>query len=271
MIVDLHCHSTASDGSLSPGELIQRAADQDVELLSLTDHDTIAGYQGLDVPAGLRLVGGIELSCVWSGVTVHIVGLGIDLDSEVMQAVEQRQGEARERRAQVIAERLERRGFVGVYDHARAGAGSRPLGRPDFARALVELGHVASESEAFDRYLGAGKIGDVKAMWPELATVLEWILLSGGVPVLAHPLYYRMTATKLRALIAAFVEAGGVAMEVCSGKPSADDLRYSRRLCEQFGLEASIGSDFHQPLAWNELGRDSAVAHDLPGVWERWL
>ncbi len=118
---------------------------------------------------------------------------------------------------------------------------------------------------------GAGKIGDVKAMWPALATVVQWIREAGGVAVLAHPLHYKLTATKLRALIADFAAAGGEAMEVSNGRPSNDELSYARRLCKQFGLEASVGSDFHRPTPWSELGCDVALAGDCPPVWRRWL
>lgn len=272
MIVDLHCHSTASDGSLAPQALIDRAAGQGVALFSITDHDTVDAYADLEVPEAMRLLPGVEFSCVWAGVTVHVLGLGIDLESATMTAAVERQRGAREERAQVIAQRLAKRGIDGAYEGARTLAGERrALGRPDFARFMVECGHVGSMAEAFDRHLGNGKVGDVKATWPSLAEVVAWIREAAGVAVLAHPLHYRLTATRLRALITAFIEAGGEAMEVCNGRPRPDELRHARQLCRQFGLEASIGSDFHRPAAWCELGCDVALAGECAPVWRRWL
>ncbi len=269
--VDLHSHSTASDGSLAPQELLERAAGQGVSLFSITDHDTVGAYEQLSVPQGMQLLPGVELSCVWSGVTVHVVGLDVALDSSPLGAALMQQDDARRQRAQVIGERLAKRGFDGAYKGALALAGNRAVGRPDFAQFLVSAGHVQSVNEAFDRYLGAGKIGDVKAMWPALATVVQWIREAGGVAVLAHPLHYKLTATKLRALIADFAAADGEAMEVSNGRPSNDELSYARRLCQQFGLEASVGSDFHRPTPWNELGCDVKLAGECPPVWRRWL
>jgi len=272
VIVDFHTHTLMSDGALSPAELIERAVAQGVQSLSITDHDTLAAYRELAVPDGLDIIPGVEFSCVWSGVTVHILGLNIDLDSEPLQAAVREQEAARGQRAELIAERLAKRGMEGMLAAAQAEAGQRQaLGRPDFARALLARGEVSSIQQAFTRYLGAGKIGDVKSQWPELAKVVDWITGAGGIAVLAHPLHYKLTRAKLRRLLVDFIEAGGRAMEVANGRQwTQQDLDYLRGCCRELGLQASIGSDFHAENRWTELGCDTALVGDCVPVWQSW-
>ncbi len=273
MIIDLHCHSTASDGSLSPVDLVRRAEAQGVELLAITDHDVIDGYLAVqEGSSALQLVSGVELSCCWGKTAIHVLGLRFDPANPVLVAGLQAQQQARVERAQMIAGRLAKKGFDGTYQGAcRIAAGSQ-LGRPHFARFLLEQGHVSSIAQAFKRYLGAGKIGDVKQVWPELAEVLGWVAAAGGAAVLAHPLHYKMTATKLRALIADFKEAGGQGLEVISGKQSKDRTTYLAHLCERFELQASCGSDFHQPgMTWSELGNTGRLPSTCQPVWADWV
>ncbi|SMF63950.1 hypothetical protein SAMN02745866_04112 [Alteromonadaceae bacterium Bs31] len=273
-IYDLHCHSTFSDGSLSPEELLQRAADKGVNTLALTDHDTFAGYARAERQAtalGLHMVTGIELSTQWAGRGIHVVGLNIDLQSAVMCEVVQLQERAREERAVAIAERLSKAGVAAALEGARRYAGEGAIGRPHFARYLVESGVVANMSQAFKRYLGAGKVGDVKNRWPEMAQAVEWIRQGGGVPVLAHPAKYKMTRTKLCVLTEQFKEAGGLAIEVISGKQPVGLAENLARIAHQFGLAGSCGSDFHAPgQIWQELGRFDPMPSSIPAVWELW-
>lgn len=281
MLIDFHTHSNASDGTLSPLELVARALERNISLLAITDHDTVDGYKQAaahhgESAANLQLIPGIEFSCVWSGTTIHVLGLGIDCEHPAMRAGVSRMAVAREERAQKIAERLDKRGFAGALAGARSQAGESQLGRPHFAAWMVEQGHVASPNAAFDRYLGQGKPGDVKAFWPDLAEVVEWIEVSGGAAVIAHPLKYRFTGMKLRRLITAFVEAGGSGIEVRSGRQTADQVAHLRRLAQTFDLEISIGSDFHRDSTYGApLGVDLQVElrtdAGLRGVWERWL
>lgn len=273
MLADLHCHTTASDGSLSAVELVQRAQQQGVELLAITDHDTMEGYFAARQYTGAapELVPGIELSSVWGKFSIHIVGLNVNPDSEVLQQGIARQGKARQQRAQVIASQLEKHGFEGAYQGASALAGSGQVGRPHFAQFLVDQGHVRSTAEVFKKYLGAGKPGDVKALWPSMEEVIGWIVDSGGVPVLAHPLHYKMTATRLRALIADFKAQGGLALEVISGRQTADRTQYLQDLCQRFQLASSCGSDFHRPgQAWCELGAGCSLPERSRPVWALW-
>ena len=276
VLIDFHTHTSASDGALSPCELMARAAARKVEFLAITDHDTVAGYEAAAAyhtknPSGMRLIPGIELSCQWSGVTIHILGLGVDCEHPVMRAGLDRMAAARKERGTKIASRLESRGFDGALQGALMQAGDSQLGRPHFAAWMVEQGHVRDPNQAFDRYLGQGKIGDVKAFWPELAEVTQWIESSNGVAVIAHPLKYRFTGTKLRRFIAAFVAAGGRGIEVLSGRQTSDQTNHLVRLARDFDLEVSVGSDFHRDAPYSApLGVESSPFGDLRGVWQRW-
>lgn len=269
---DLHCHSTASDGSLPPRELVTRAAAQGVTHLALTDHDTIRGLSEASEAAaevGVTLVPGVELSCQWRSQTIHVVGLDFDGQHPDFVAAMATQLENRWQRARQISERLARLRVPDLLDRAVAKAGGEVPGRPHFAQALVEAGAVRTVALAFKRYLGAGKPGDVKAWWPELAVVVSWIREAGGIAVLAHPRKYNLTATKLRALIADFQAAGGQGLEVLTSGQSDADTAFLAALCRAQGLMASQGSDFHTPgAAWCELGKVPPLPSGLQPVWE---
>lgn len=271
MNVDFHSHTTASDGALSPMDLLLRAKEQGVDLMAITDHDTVDGYRSVCdqwQDSSLRLIAGVELSCLWSRRLIHVVGINIGIDNPELQAGLEFLQQARLERARLIGEKLARLGFEGGYAYAAQLAGKGQIGRPHFAKFLVEHGHVSSEAEAFKRYLGAGKIGDVKSSWPEMARVIQWITASGGVAVLAHPLHYKMTATKLRALLTDFKAQGGGAVEVVSGKQAKDRTQYLAQLAEQFELMASKGSDFHRPgMPWNELGQAGELPGNCQPIW----
>ncbi len=271
MLIDFHTHTSASDGELLPAALMARAVNRDVRALAITDHDTLEGLKSAasNVPKSLQLVSGVELSCLWGGVNIHIVGLGFDMTAPAMTALVARQGAAREQRAHKIAQRLEQAGFQGAYDGVVALASGAELGRPHFARWLVKQGFVDSETRAFDRYLGRGKLGDVKTFWPALSDVVAELTSAGGVAILAHPLHYSMTRMKLRALCTDFAEAGGSAIEIASGRQTQDEIAKLTRLALDFGLHASVGSDFHRPWQHGpDLGVSTTLARGVPGVWE---
>lgn len=271
MLVDFHTHSRASDGALTPTALLARARDRGVEQFALTDHDTLAGYRALAPGAGApRVHAGVELSCQWAGAAIHVVGLGFDPDNPTLGAGLATLARSRRERAATIAARLDHRGFPGALAGAAAVADGSPLGRPHFARWLVTAGHVADEREAFRRYLGRNRPGDVRALWPSLAAVTGWIVAAGGIAVLAHPLHYRFTRMKLRRLTTDFVAAGGAALELVSGHQQPAQTASLRRLADDFGLLVSVGSDFHgdRPGA-AAVGVDTRPWRDLPGVWSR--
>ena len=271
MIIDLHCHSNMSDGALTPNELIDLAIERGVDMLSITDHDTLDAYaHTTTVPSGLKLIPGIELSSRWRKQGIHIVGLNIDLANEAMVSAVNQQSKVREQRAQEISNRLGRLGFDNCLEGAQRFAHNQ-IGRPHFAEHLIAIGAVKNANEAFKKYLGAGKVGDIKEHWPDIDTVVQWIRQAGGVAVLAHPSKYKMTRTKLTALISDFKDAGGEAMEVISGLQIPSVTRDLAKLCSQFDLLASCGSDFHCPgKKWAALGLISNLPETCNPVWDRW-
>jgi predicted metal-dependent phosphoesterase TrpH len=270
MKVDLHTHTTASDGQLSPADLLDAACDEGVSLLAMTDHDTIAGYDALPSRDGLTIVPGIELSTTWCGRSIHVVGLGIDLDDAGLAEAIGRQRQARQRRAEIIAQRLTKQGLVAQLDDILAIAGSAAPGRPHFARYLVESGQVRDLRTAFRKYLGAGKMGDVKTLWPELASAIECIREAGGIGVLAHPDKYRMTRRKLECLAGDFAAAGGRCIEIVCGRVSPAVTAGLAELAGQFRFSVSLGSDFHAPTPWSRPGVDTTVVGHCTPVWDTW-
>ncbi len=271
---DLHCHSDQSDGILSPEQLVSRAKANNVAVLALTDHDTVKGVARAKAQAeaeGISLVTGIEFSSQWQGRGVHIVGLAIDLQSPVLFQAIEHQGQVREERARQIAGKLERMGIPGALEGARQRASGDQVGRPHFARFLVDEGYTANINQAFKRYLGAGKPGDIKQDWPDFAQVIEWIRGAGGVAVLAHPAKYKMTRSKLCAMVRHFVDSGGQAIEIICSKQPPDITANLVKIAEKFELHGSCGSDFHGPgQHWQELGSFGRMPSQVPPVWELW-
>ena len=272
MIVDFHTHSLASDGALTPLELVRRAKAAGVRQFALTDHDTTAGYLSVRHTSEadeVGLISGVELSCRWATTTVHVVGLNFDADASQIIAVVEQLTQAREERAKKIAMRLAGVGIDGALEGAKAVANESQIGRPHFATWMVEAGAVNSVTEAFDKYLGAGKIGDVKMFWPPLSDVVQAITQAGGVAILAHPLKYRLTGMKLRALINDFKAAGGGAIEVLNGRQPETDLKRLSQLAEGNGLMCSVGSDFHRDFEYGpKLGVDVGRLPDGVYVWD---
>ena len=272
MIVDFHTHSLASDGALAPMELLRRAKAAGVRQFALTDHDTTAGYLSVRHTTEANEVGlisGVELSCRWATTTVHVVGLNFDADAPEMVAMVEQLTQAREERAEKIAKRLAGVGIDGALEGAKAIAKESQIGRPHFATWMAEAGAVDSVTEAFDKYLGAGKIGDVKMFWPPLSDVVQAITRAGGVAILAHPLKYRLTGMKLRALINDFKAAGGGAIEVLNGRQPETDLKRLSQLAEGNGLMCSVGSDFHRDFEYGpKLGIDVERLPTGAYVWD---
>ncbi|RLA29581.1 MAG: phosphatase [Gammaproteobacteria bacterium] len=273
MIFDLHTHSTASDGSLAPQELLSRAAANGVTCLSVTDHDTVDAYAKLDDSScpGVTVVPGIELSTSWAGRNIHIVGLNIDPNnSDLVNGIRQ-QKLARLQRAEKIAARLEKKGMDNPLEDVTKLANGSNIGRPHFARYLVEKGIVADFSQAFRKYLGNGKAGDVRQFWSPMEDIIEWILAAGGTAVLAHPAHYKLTNTRLRLLTEDFISAGGQALEIVSGIQTKQLTDKLMRLCDDLQLMASCGSDFHTPgNSWSEIGKFTRLPANCRPVWENW-
>ena len=274
IIYDLHAHSTASDGTLSPAELMQHAHAAGVNVMALTDHDTTAGIaeaRDTATQLGMEFIPGIELSVTWNNRTVHIVGLGIDEHSEPMQAGIKKLMDFRQWRAEEIGRRLEKAGYPDMYEKAKAFSNGRLIGRVHFARALVAAGHADTVGAVFKKFLVGGKPGFVPGAWAELGDVVKWIREAGGRAIIAHPARYDMTRTKLRQLIADFKELGGEGFEVCSGSHSKDDVNTMAQHARDFDLLASAGSDFHGPEnPWVNLGQLAPIPQGLKPVWHDW-
>lgn len=274
LIYDLHCHSHYSDGILSPSDLVSRAKEHSVDVLALTDHDTLAGLAEAREAAslhGIDLINGIEFSCQWSGRGVHIVGLGLNLESTELIAGVASQSERRLERSEMIAKKLDKLGIQGSLAGAQAIAGKGSIGRPHFAQFLVQQGHVSNMNQAFKKYLGAGKAGDVKNLWPEIEEAIEWIHAAGGQAVLAHPDKYKLTRTKLKRLCVEFRSEGGDALELVSGKQAPGVAENLAGIAKEYGLLASCGSDFHEPgQPWQELGCVTYLPDGAEPVWQEW-
>lgn len=269
---DLHCHSTASDGSLTPEELVQRAHQQGVTVLAVTDHDTTAGLQEARQAAdrlGLRLINGIELSASYQKQCLHIVGLNIDPGHPAIQQGIASQQNLRAARAIKIAEKLEKKRIPDAYQAVLKAAGNGEITRSHFADFLLANGYVQTQQDAFDRYLGQGKPAYVPTMWAGLEEVVDWIRQAGGIAVLAHPLRYKLSANWMNRAMLAFKQMGGQGIEVVTGRSNDDEIRLSKNYAEKHGLHASIGSDFHTPdNQYVELGRMAVLPQQLSPVWE---
>ena len=268
---DLHSHTHYSDGALTPDDLMLRAVEKGVEVLAITDHDTVDAYRyGARSNPDIRIVPGIELSTQWENTGIHVLGLNIDPHSDAMSEAAKLQSDARLERARRIGENLDKKGIEGAFEGASALSMSGYIGRPHFARHLINIGAVDSMDAAFKKYLGDGKAGDVRQYWAELPQVVQWIRDANGIPVLAHPLKYKLTRTKLKRFLDYFVRCGGQGMEVVSGQQQPQLTANMATLCEEKKLLASCGSDFHMPgSSWAELGVFAVLPRHLTPVWDR--
>lgn len=261
---DLHSHSTVSDGTLTPSELISRAHEKGVEMFALTDHDATEGLKEAALAAdniGLDFVPGIELSVTWSHQTVHIVGLGINPDDETLNQGLKVLRDFRGRRGEEIAHKLEKAGLDKPLEGAKKFANGEILSRTHFARYLVEQGKAKDLRQVFKRFLVRGKPGYVAGKWASLEDALSWIHGAGGLAVIAHPARYKFSATRLRQLIAEFKDLGGLGFEAISGSHSPDEELRMMQLANQFELFVSKGSDFHSP---ENIYRELGAMQDIP-------
>ena len=275
VIYDLHSHTTASDGCLTPEALVHRAVEMRVGTLAITDHDTTAAI----APAreeisrsglALNLIPGVEISTVWENHEIHIVGLNIDITHPLMCEFLAQQTERRNQRAQLIAERLEKAQIPGALEGAQRLAQGGAVTRGHFARFLVECGKASSMADVFKKYLARGKTGYVPPQWCTIEQAIDVIHHSGGKAVLAHPGRYNLSAKWLKRLVAHFAEHHGDAREVAQCQQSPNERTQLATLARQHHLWASQGSDFHQPCPWIELGRKLWLPAGVEGVWQLW-
>lgn len=272
-MIDLHCHSYFSDGALSPQELIQKALAQQLRCLSLTDHDTVAGYPELvDAAANsdIKIVNGIELSTRWKKYDIHILGYQINHTVELTDLILQ-QNNNRIARAEQIGVALELVGIENAYSKACDLAGHKRVGRPHFAKLLINEGKTRDMKSAFSQYLGRGKRAYIPTPWISVPEAVEGIVKSGGQAVIAHPLKYGLTRSKLHELIKEFKDAGGVGMEVVSGELNISQIREMAATCLRFNLLASSGSDYHSDTASRiGLGRQHRLPEHCTPIWQEW-
>ncbi|MDP2785151.1 MAG: 3',5'-nucleoside bisphosphate phosphatase [Sulfurimicrobium sp.] len=270
--IDLHSHSTVSDGTYTPTELVRYAAAQGVEVMALTDHDDLGGLEEARVAAGeqgIRLVNGVEISVSWNGRTIHIVGLRVDPGHAELQSGLENIRAGRLTRAAAIAAELDKVGISGSLEGARAYAHERIISRTHFARFLVAGGHAKDVKTVFKKFLVKGKPGHVSHRWADMAEAIGWIKSSGGIAVLAHPGRYDIGKMTLHALFAAFKEAGGEAVEVVSGSHTPDQYRLFAEFAKQYGLLSSVGSDYHGPTHnYFDMGRLPPLPAGCVPVWE---
>ena len=275
MQIDLHTHSTASDGRLSPTDLVLRAAEFGVDVLALTDHDGTDGLEEARIAAlsaGIHFINGIELSVTWNKRTIHIVGLNFDINSASLQSGIKSLRDFREVRAKEMANKLEKAGIPGAYEGAWAFSGGKMLGRMHFAQFLVDSGHAKDISQVFKRYLVSNKPGHVTGDWASLQDAVSWIREAGGVAVIAHPARYKLTRSKLRKLISDFVAVGGQAIEVVSSSHDVNEMKTMACHANDFDLYASAGSDFHDPdFPWTRMGRLAELPRKCKPVWDLFL
>ncbi|MGS0680846.1 RNase RNM [Shewanella sp. 125m-7] len=276
-LVDLHSHTTASDGQLTPSELIERAISKGVQMFAITDHDTTDGLkeahafnQAHETP--LELINGVEISTHWNNFDIHIVALNVDIDNVELATFLETQRELRSTRAQEIGERLVKAGIEGAYDGAKAYAGNAAISRGHYARWLAEKGYATTTANVFKKYLARGKTGYVPNNWGDMASAIDIVHRAGGVAVLAHPSGYKLSAKWLKRLVREFKVAGGDAMEVVLGQQTIDDRNNLISLSILNGLKCSLGSDFHFAGSWIEIGKNMFQPQGVEWVWlsDKW-
>jgi predicted metal-dependent phosphoesterase TrpH len=268
--VDLHCHSTASDGTLAPAAVVRLAQRSGLSALSLTDHDTIGGIEEAAAEAallGLDFLPGIEISCEFARGTMHLLGYGIDPASTVLRDLTRRLIEARDDRNPRIIRKLNELGVAITMQEVEAESGDGVVGRPHIAAILVRKGYVSSIKQAFDKYLGTGALAyfDKERILPREA--FDLVHRSGGLPVLAHPVQLRAeNDAQLERIIKDCADMGLIGLEVIHSDHTAELVDKYSKLADKLGLLKTGGSDFHGSNKTNiQLG--IANGRRVPREW----
>lgn len=243
--VDLHLHTTASDGRLTPRQLVQLLARNGVGYAAITDHDTTAGIaEALDEAKrfpGLTVAAGVELSCEAPGREVHLLGLFIDHKDPELQREFKRLRDGREGRAQRMVEKLGELGFPVAWEDVLRIAGDAPIGRPHIALAMMERGYVSTTNEAFSRFLGNNGPAHVPRDKIAPEDAVRMVLRYKGVPVLAHPTFSGL----LDDLLPGMCSAGLLGMEVFYKGYPPDTVGWLLSVAQRYGLVPCGGSDYH--------------------------
>jgi hypothetical protein len=271
---DLHCHSTVSDGVLTPTEIVNHAAEKGLRVLALTDHDDVAGLSTARAVAethGMQFINGVEISVTWHRRTLHIVGLKINPEYAPLVEGLANIRAGRHTRAEGMAQALEKVGIhgalEGAYEYSKGGI----ISRTHFARFLIEKGYAKDTKAVFKRYLVKGKPGYVEHQWASLEDAMAWIIGSGGVAVIAHPGRYDLGRVTMLELMHEFRSLGGAAIEVVTGSHTVDQYQEFSKVAKSFDLASSMGSDYHgKGQTYIEMGRlPSLPSHCVP-VWRDW-
>lgn len=275
MLIDLHSHSTASDGQLTPQELIIRADNRQVSILALTDHDTTDGlgaaHQTIaELDLKIKLIDGIEITTNWLNHEIHVLGVNIDVQHAGLVDLILLQKEKREIRALEMGRRLEKANIDGVYEGAKALAGEGAITRAHFARYLVEQGVAPTFAKVFDKYLSRGNIGYVPHNWIDMHLAIQVIHNAGGQAILAHPDNYKLSNKWMRRLFTEFKDADGDAMEVARGQQSLQIRLQLAMWSKEYELLASQGSDFHFIGRWRDLGKGLHLPDIATPIWKDW-
>lgn len=244
--VDLHVHSTASDGVLTPSEVVGLAAERGLGAIALTDHDTLGGVteaQQAAAGSGLEVIAGVEVSSEGEWGDLHILGYYVNPASDPLREMTQAMRDARMGRARKMVELLGELGMPLEWEEVRALAGGESVGRPHVARALLSRGYVATLQDAFDRFLANGGPAYVPRLKLTPVDVIQTIVEAGGVPVLAHPGHYWAILERLPE----FVGYGLRGLEVYYPDHSPGEIKTLLGLCREHGLIATGGTDFHGP------------------------
>lgn len=275
MRIDLHSHTTCSDGRFSTVQLLDRAVEFKIDVLAITDHDSVDAINDAkeyikaeSLP--VHLINGIEFSTVWQNKDIHIVGLNIDIENTGLQQLIKEQKQRRIARSELMAERLAKHTREGVLDEVKAIAGDASITRAHFAKWLVDNGYAKTMQMVFKKYLTRNNPGYVPPSWCSMSDAVNAIHAAGGKAVLAHPARYQLTAKWLKRLLAAFVDAGGDAMEVAQPQQAPQERRTLADYAIEYNLLASQGSDFHYPSPWMELGRNLWLPAGVEPVWKDW-
>lgn len=275
-IYDLHCHSNASDGILTPSEVVQHAIDNQVNVLALTDHDTIKGLneahqyiRNKNLP--IHLISGVEISTLWQGNEIHIVGLKIDIENKPLMQLLDNQQQCRIDRAMEIGDKLNKVSVANAYENALLYAQGDIVSRAHFARFLVDKGFAKNIKQAFKKYLGKSGYAYVEPKWTSIEEAITIIHQANGRAILAHPLRYDLSTNKINKLVHYFKENGGDAIEVSQSLQTLTDLKLLAQLANKFDLLASQGSDFHGLNRYLALGKTLPLPTNVKPIWYNWF
>ncbi len=272
--IDFHCHSEISDGLHPPRDVVRFAATNNVDVLALTDHDSLGGLADARAAAdelGVRFIDGVEISVTWASKTLHIVGINIDPSEANLRSGLESIRSGRIQRAEKMAESLARVGIGGILQSAMTYAKNpEMIGRTHFARSLVEQGHVKDVKAVFRKYLVPGKPGYVQHEWASLANAINWIRGAGGIPIIAHPGRYDIGPNAMKRLLGEFKTLGGLGVEVVTSNHTTEHVERFAKLAVEYDLLASRGSDFHGDENGRvQLGRIPALPANLVPVWSK--